>query len=217
MITTTGTSRPYVPRARRAAGLTAGFSAPARPRGEDGRVRTGPLAAAGWLVAATLTVAVSWSAVQVVRSAVAPQELSGALPTALPAADEPAATSPSGSARPSATAPRPGTTAPAGPAAGRAVSASGVGGTVVVRCVGGVPQLVSAIPRQGFAVDADDTPGEVTFESDEHRTEIKASCAGSVPRVVVEEKGGRGGNSGPGGDSGSGGDSGRGGNSGPGG
>ena len=182
-------------------------------------MRIGPLAAAGWLVAAILTVAVSWSAVQVVRTAVAPQELSGALPTALPAVDEPAATSPSGSARPSATATpgrSPGTTAPAGSAAGRAVSASGVGGTVVARCVGGVPQL-ARIPRQGFAVDADDTPGEVTFESDDHRTEIKASCAGSVPRVVVEEKGGRGGNSGPGGDSGSGGNSGRGGNSGPGG
>jgi uncharacterized membrane protein YgcG len=170
-------------------------------------VRTGPLAVAGWIVAATLTLGASWSAVQVVRGAVAPEDLavspSDTLP--VPAETTSVAASPSPTATP----------------AGRSASKTGTGGTVVVRCVDGVPQLVRRIPRQGFAVEVDDSPGEVKFSSDGHRTEIKATCVGGFPQFTVEEDDrddDNGGNRGPGGGGDGGGNSGPGGgNSGPGG
>ena len=84
-----------------------------------------------------------------------------------------------------------------------------------MRCVGGVPVVVSAIPKQGFSVEPDDSSGEVKFTSDGHRTEIKASCVGGEPRFTREEDDRGGDNSGPGGDDNSG--PGGGGNSGPGG
>ena len=47
---------------------------------------------------------------------------------------------------------------------------------------------------------ADDSPGEVKFTSGDHRTEIKASCAGGELRfTVAEDDHHGGGNSGPGG------------------
>jgi hypothetical protein len=155
-------------------------------------MRTGPLAVAGWVVAAALTLGVSWSAVQVVRSAVAPTDLAVSSGDSLPLPSE----SGSGSPAPSRT----GTpSAPATPAA-RTAAASGTGGSVVVRCVGGVPQLVSRIPKQGFTVEVDHSPGEVKFSSDRHRTEIKATCTTTGPRLTVEEDDrGGGGNSGRGG------------------
>jgi hypothetical protein len=173
-----------------------------RAAGEDGQVRTGPLAVAGWVVAATLTLGVSWSAVQVVRSAATPADLAVTSTDSLPVPTE------SSSAPPSATATAGPAPTPTVTPAGRSMARSGVGGTVVVRCTGGAAQLVRAIPKQGFTVDTDDSSVEVRFTSGDHRTEIKASCAGGEPRFTVEEDGDRGGdNSGPGG----------GGNSGPGG
>jgi hypothetical protein len=160
-------------------------------------VRTGPLAVAGWVVAATLTLGVSWSAVQVVRGAVAPEELTVAdgLPvpteTATGASPSPTATRPSPSPSPSATAP-----------AGRTVTGTGTGGTVVVRCRDGAPVFVSRIPRSGFTVQTE-SPVEVRFRSDGHRTDMEASCAGTTPRVRVKEDdrgGGDDDDSGPGGD-----------------
>jgi hypothetical protein len=171
-------------------------------------MRTAPLAVAGWAVAATLTLGASWSAVQVVRSAVAPDDLATSSTDSLPPPAEGPSGTTSGTASPTGPGPRP--SASATTPAGRLASASGVGGTVVVRCVDGTPQFVSRIPRQGFSVDVDDSPGEVKFSSADHRTEITASCPGGQPRISVEEDdrrgGGDGDNSGPGG-----------GNSGPGG
>ena len=159
-------------------------------------MRTGPLAVAGWIVAATLTLGASWSAVQVVRSAVAPEDLAASGADTLPPPAESTSSSPGGSGSPTSPAPRPSATAPAG----RPASAGGVGGTVVVRCMDGVPQLVSRIPRQGFSVDVDDSPGEVKFTSADHRTEIKVSCVAGQPRFTVKEDDrGGGDNSGPGG------------------
>ena len=175
-------------------------------------MRFGLLALGGWLVSAVLMVAVSWSAISVVRGAVVPETV---VTSGLPVPDEtsgPPASSAAPSAAPSA---RP---SPTAAATGRSVSASGVGGTVVVRCVDGVPRFVSQIPRQGFWVDSEDSPGEVRFSSDDHRTDVKASCAGTEPRVEVEEED-RDDNSGPGGgdDDNSGPGGGDGDNSGPGG
>jgi hypothetical protein len=134
---------------------------------------------------------------------VAPEELSVA--AGLPAPVE--TTAPPARTSPSPTASRPGAS-PSGTAspAGRAVSATGLGGSVVVRCRGGVPVFVSRIPRQGYSVE-NDSPGEVRFRSDDHRTDVKVSCAGTEPQVRVEEEddssgpgGGDDDDSGPGGD-----------------
>jgi len=155
-------------------------------------VRTGLLAGAGWLVAAALTVGVSWSAISVVREAVVPQAaVAPGLPTpeeTRPATTGPPAGGPAGTATATPTA-RPGSTA------GRVVLATGRGGTATVRCSGGVPEFVNLVPQQGYRVDRDDSGTEVEFSSPDHRTEITASCAGGIPRASVEEKGGRGGGS----------------------
>lgn len=162
-------------------------------------MRTGPLAAAAWVVAATLTLGVSWSAVQVVRSAVAPEDLA----TALPPPDEtgsvtsrPSASAPPRSAEPTGTR----TPRPSGDA-GQQITFTGTGGTVVVQCVDGRPQMISVIPRIGFRVERDDDGVEAKFRSARHRTELKFSCAGLVPQVSKEEKdeGGGGDDSGRGG------------------
>jgi hypothetical protein len=156
-------------------------------------MRTGPLAAAGWVVAATLTLGVSWSAMQAVRTAVAPEGLEVSATESLPPPPETGSASPSRSTSPPT--PRPTAASPAT----ATVTEVGVGGTVRVRCTGGVPELVSVYPKQGFAVDLDDSPGEVKFTSGGHRTEIKASCVRGEPVVSREEDDRGGGNSGPGG------------------
>src|SRR5215213_299628 len=160
-------------------------------------MRTGSLAVAGWVVAAVLTLGVSWSAVQVVRSAVAPADLAVSSGDSLPVPAESGRGSPAPSRTVTPTAPAT-STAPASPAA-RTAATSGIGGSVVVRCAGGVPQLVSRIPKQGFTVEVDDSPGEVKFSSDRHRTEIKATCTATGPRLTVEENDRGGDNSGRGG------------------
>ena len=150
-------------------------------------MRFGLLATAGWLVAAVLTVVVSWSAVGVVRNAVSPAP---AVAQNLPTPDETSA-APS----PSATESRTPTPAPTTPGA-RTASLSGRGGSVAFRCSGGAPELVNATAYQGYTARRDDDGTEVEFESSAGRTEFKASCTGGVPRITVEEKGARGGGGG---------------------
>jgi len=151
-------------------------------------VRMGLLAVAGWLVAAVLMVAMSWSAIGVVRTAVAP---GGTVAAGLPTADETSGPT----AGPTTTA-APGTTPPP---AGGTVLASGAGGTAAVRCAGGVPTFVNLTPRQGWSVHRDDSPGEVRFDGPSGaRTEIRVTCAGDTPRTSVKERGARGGDDGKG-------------------
>jgi uncharacterized membrane protein YgcG len=161
-------------------------------------VRIGLLAISGWLVAAVLTVGISWSAISVVRDSVV-RQTTVELP---PPAETPTTATP--------TRPAP------SPTAGAAVSASGQGGSVVVRCVNGRPAFVNLHPQQDFTAIPDDSGAEVQFRSSDHRTEITATCSGNVPRTRVEERadggGGGGGGGGDGGDGGrGGGGSGRGG------
>jgi hypothetical protein len=160
-------------------------------------VRIGLLAIGGWLVAAVLTVGLSWSAISVVRSSVVP-----ATTVALPAPDESTGTT----AAPTTTRP---TTAPT---AGAVVSKSGQGGVVNVRCTNGRPVFVNVVPRQGFRAESDESDGQVEFRSSDHRTEITVSCAGLTPQFKLEERtsGGGGGGDDSGGDD-NGGGSGRGG------
>lgn len=138
-------------------------------------VRTGLLALSGWIVAAVLTVGVSWSAITVVRESVVPRtEVAGALP-----APEETASAAATSSRPSAT-PKPTVAA--------VRSFSGQGGTVSASCTGGVPAILRSVPRQGFSVDPDDSGREVRFESSDHRTEITIACSGTTPTFGKEEK-----------------------------
>ena len=151
-------------------------------------MRIGLLALSGWIVAAVLTVGVSWSAITVVRESVVPRtEVASA---ALPA---PAETASATTSRPS---PRPAVVATR--------SFSGQGGTVTARCPGGVPAIVKSVPRQGFGVDQDDSGREVKFESSDHRTEITVACTGTQPTFTTEEKATGGGDDGGGDDNGGG-------------
>ena len=136
-------------------------------------MRIGLLAIGGWLVAAALTVGVSWSAITVVRQSVVPRT---EVASALPAPEETGSVT----AAPATTAPRPTVAA--------ARSVSGQGGTVTARCTDGVPAIVRIVPRQGFGADRDDSGREVTFESSGHRTEITIDCAGTTPSFSTEEK-----------------------------
>ncbi len=162
---------------------------------------------AGWLVAAVASTAISWSAVSVVRGAVAPAR-SAPLSEAEPDGESPAPTASATSGGPSATSAAPPASTGSTDRIGRKITE---GGTVTARCTsGGALTLVNATPRQGFTADLDDAPAEVKFTSDDHRTEIGIGCTSGEPRFSVEEDD-RGDNSGPGG----GGDDGS--NSGPGG
>jgi hypothetical protein len=149
-------------------------------------VRIGLLAISGWIVAAALTVGVSWSAITVVRQSVVPRTevSSGALPT-------PEET---GSVAPTTSRPTP------RPTVAAAKSVAGQGGTVTARCSNGVPAIIRIVPRQGFGGDRDDSGREVKFESSDHRTEITIACAGTTPTFRTKEKaiGGGGGDDGGG-------------------
>ena len=159
----------------------------------------GLLAISGWLVAAALAVGISWSAINVVRDSVGAGQ---PVATALPAPSEASTPAPG----PSSTRPT------AAPTAGALAVRTGQGGTVTAQCVNGRPRVISAVPRQGFGVESDDSGNEVQFRSSDHRTEMKVSCSGLTATVQLEEHASGGG--GGGGDDhggGSGGGSGRGG------
>ncbi len=61
------------------------------------------------------------------------------------------------------------------------------GGTVVARCAGGAPQVVSASPAQGFRIhdEDDEERGRVRFESDRLEVELRLSCATGRPTAEV--------------------------------
>lgn len=169
-------------------------------------MRTGLLAISGWIVAAVMTVAVSWSAIGVVKTSVVPQTK---VASALPAPDE---TGTAGAAP---------TTARPSPTLAAATSLSGQGGSVTARCTNGVPAIVTMIPQQGFTPDKDDSNREVKFSSSDHRTEIAIACSGGRAVLTKEEKavsaGGGGGGGGDNGGADNGGGRGRGGGGGGGG
>jgi hypothetical protein len=147
----------------------------------------GLLALSGWLVAAALAVGISWSAINVVRDSVGAGQ---PVATALPAPNETSTSAPS----PSSTRPT------AAPTVGALAVGTGQGGTVTARCVNGRPHVISAVPRQGFGAESDDSGDEVQFRSSDHRTEMKVSCSGLTATVQVEEHSGGGGGGGGGGD-----------------
>jgi hypothetical protein len=135
-------------------------------------VRIGLLALGGWLVAAVLTVGLSWSAIRVVGDAVVPStKVAASLPTPDETVGPPTAT-PTRRPSPTATFAR--------------ASFSGTGGTVIVECRGSRPVYLNVTPRDGYAVERNDP--QVEFRSDTHRTELTASCAAGRPQAAVEER-----------------------------
>ena len=62
-----------------------------------------------------------------------------------------------------------------------------VGGTATFTCTGNTISLDSAVPAAGFSVETENEDGgvRVRFESDSHRSEIRAGCSGG--HVVATE------------------------------
>lgn len=82
---------------------------------------------------------------------------------------------------------------PAPPAAVTSKTFSLVGGTVTFSCTGNAISLVSAVPNSGFSVETEREDGDqeikVKFESDAHKSEIRASCvAGQVQASEIQEE-----------------------------
>jgi len=65
------------------------------------------------------------------------------------------------------------------------------GGTVLARCAGGVPEVVSAAPAQGFRVqtEAEDTGPRVRFRAGHARFEVNLRCVDGRPVGDVETDG----------------------------
>lgn len=70
----------------------------------------------------------------------------------------------------------------AAPPATSMQSFSLVGGNVTFSCTGSSISLTSAVPAAGFRMETESEDGatqiDVKFESDSHKSEIKAACAG---------------------------------------
>ena len=85
--------------------------------------------------------------------------------------------------------PAPETAAPAasvGPSAAPEVIAT-AGGTVLARCTGDRPEVVSATPAQGFRVQTEDDDGgpRVRFRAGRTRIEVNLTCADGRPVAAV--------------------------------
>lgn len=60
------------------------------------------------------------------------------------------------------------------------------GGTVSVRCTGGLVEIVAAVPGQGYQVEADreaDDHPKVRFRSGKDDVEARFRCVGGVPQI----------------------------------
>lgn len=79
------------------------------------------------------------------------------------------------------------TSSPTAPAAAAEVIAT-AGGTVLARCAGGDPEVVSATPAQGFRVQAEEDDGgpRVRFRAGDTRIEVRLTCADGRPVAAVE-------------------------------
>ena len=62
------------------------------------------------------------------------------------------------------------------------------GGTVLARCTGGVPEVVSATPAQGFRVQTEDDDGgpRVRFRDGGTRVEVNLRCADGRPVAEID-------------------------------
>ncbi|GAA1386640.1 hypothetical protein GCM10009613_20920 [Pseudonocardia kongjuensis] len=102
----------------------------------------------------------------------------GAAPGAVPG-DPGAAPVPGQGAAPAPAAPAP---EPVG------VVPAGQAGTILVRCEGGTPYVVSVNPAQGFEREDDDdlAPNQVEFDGEDADVRVTLSCADGTPAGRVE-------------------------------
>jgi hypothetical protein len=91
------------------------------------------------------------------------------------------------SAEPAAPVDTPAAVPPAAPVATPEVIATD-GGTVLARCTGGVPEVVSATPAQGFRVQTEDDDGgpRIRFRSGGTRFEVNLRCEDGRPVADVQ-------------------------------
>jgi hypothetical protein len=89
------------------------------------------------------------------------------------------------SAEPSPPSPEPPATA--GPQVGSPDVIATAGGTVLARCTGDRPEVVSATPAQGFRVQTEDDDGgpRVRFRAGQTRIEVNLTCAAGRPVAAV--------------------------------
>jgi hypothetical protein len=76
---------------------------------------------------------------------------------------------------------------PVVPAAAPEVIAT-AGGTVLARCTGGRPEVVSATPAQGFRVQTEDEDSgpRIRFRAGDTRIEVNLTCADGRPVAAIE-------------------------------
>jgi len=152
---------------------------------------------AAWLAALCAALAVGLSAVGAIGSGLlgpGPEPLTPAeVDSRLAAADTADAAGPAASSGPvaagtGASAPDdvPATGPAAGPAGEPTVLAT-AGGTVLARCTGGRPEVVSATPAQGFRVQTedDDSGPRVRFRAGGTRIEVRLTCVNDLPTASV--------------------------------
>ena len=145
----------------------------------------------GWLGAALLAVMVGLGAINIIGNGLTSPETRPL--SAAEVADElarqitvsPSATAGTG-ARPS-----PSPSVSASPSASPSAATRSFptsAGTVVGRCAGGRPEVVSMSPRQGYEVhDQDNDEGEFRGRDDGHdRVKFEIVCRGGVPALVQE-------------------------------
>lgn len=138
------------------------------------RARTATVALA-WLAAVVAATAVGLTAVGAIGDGIVGAGGQPLSPAEVDAALAAARSAPPPTAAPAPAAPEPG-------AAPAEVVAS-AGGTVVARCAGGVAEIVSASPAQGFRVDSEpgEDPGRVKFESGDVEVEVRLTCRDGRP------------------------------------
>jgi hypothetical protein len=93
------------------------------------------------------------------------------------------------SAEPAAPVDTPATVPPAPGGSGTAPQVIATdGGTVLARCTGNSPEVVSATPAQGFRVQTEDDDGgpRVRFRSGDTRFEVNLRCADGRPVADVQ-------------------------------
>ncbi|GAA2585311.1 hypothetical protein GCM10010435_74190 [Winogradskya consettensis] len=159
------------------------------------------LAAAGWLSAATLAVAIGIAALSVIGTGLTTPEnkpLSAAevdrllreQPPASPSAVVPSAVVPS-AAEGVGSSPSPSASASRTPGVASKTLVTR-GGTVVARCAAGQAEIVTMSPRPGFSLhEQQGNEGEFRSTSDNHnRVKFTITCSGAQPALALRSSGG---------------------------
>ncbi|WP_433290073.1 hypothetical protein ACQPZQ_42200 [Pseudonocardia sp. CA-142604] len=142
--------------------------------------RTHPaLVALAWAAAVVVATLVGMSAVGAIGTGI----LGGGQQPLTPAEVDQALAAARSAPTPPVAAPPPVSPTPPSPAAADVVASPG--GTIVARCTGGVVEIVSASPAQGFRLDDEREGARVKFESEEETVEVRLRCESGRPVGAV--------------------------------